>query len=145
MIRLFVLLLVPCLAIAADTESSPLKWLAGCWTTPDQSAQEVWVIADESLLLGFSVDIRDDKVGFYELMTIRRAHDNTWLFTAHPAGQEPGSFEASQIGRQSIVFANAEHDYPQQITYLRAGDKLMATISLLGGANPTHFNKIACE
>jgi len=143
--RLSALLLMPCLAFAANTETGSLDWLAGCWATPDQSAQEVWVIEDEDLLLGFSVNIRDNKVGFYELMTIRRAYDNSWVFTAYPSGQAPGSFAAGEVGNQSVMFSNGEHDYPQQIMYRREGNKLLATISLLGGANPTHFNKIACD
>lgn len=143
--RLSALLLTPCLALAADTETGKLDWLAGCWATPDQTAQEVWAIEDDDLLLGFSVNIHDNKVGFYELMTIRRISDNYWVFTAHPAGQPPGSFDASQTGEQSVTFINADHDYPQQITYQRDGRRLLATISLLGGANPTNFNKVACE
>lgn len=145
MTRLSALLLTPCLALAGDTETSNLDWLAGCWATPDQIAQEVWAIEDDDLLLGFSVNIRDNKVGFYELMTIRRTSDNTWVFTARPAGQLPGSFDSSQVGEQSITFINPEHDYPQQITYRRKGRELLATISLLGGANPTNFNKVTCE
>jgi len=145
MSRLSLLLLTPCLVFAANTESGSLDWLAGCWATPDKSAQEVWVIEDENLLLGFSVNIRDNSVGFHELMTIRRDHDNNWVFTAYPAGQAPGSFTASQIGKQSVMFSNAEHDYPQQIMYRREGDRLLATISLLGGANPANFDKVACN
>ena len=143
--RLSALLLMPCLAFAANTETGSLDWLAGCWTTPDQSAQEVWVIEDEDLLLGFSVNIRDNKVGFFELMSIRRAADNNWVLTAYPAGPAPGTFTASQIGKQSVIFSNPEHDYPQQIMYRRDGAKLLATISLLGGANPTNFDNVACE
>lgn len=145
MTRLSALLLAPCLAIAANTDSGNLDWLAGCWETPDQSAQEVWVIEDADLLLGFSVSVRDNKVRFYELMTIRRADDKSWVLTAYPAGQKPGAFTASQLGTQSVMFANAEHDYPQQIMYRREGNKLLATISLLGGANPTNFDKVACD
>ena len=143
--RLSALLLTPWLAVAANAESGNLDWLAGCWVTPDQSAQEVWVIEDADLLLGFSVNVRDSKVGFFELMTIRRTADDNWVFTAYPAGQEPGSFKATQIDTQSVVFSNAEHDYPQQIMYRREADRLLATISLLGGADPTNFDKVACD
>ena len=143
--RLPALLLIPCLAVATDTQTTSLDWLTGCWTTPDRRAQEVWVVDNDSLLLGFSVNLKDYKVGFYELMTIRRSSENTWVFTAHPAGQASTSFDSSQIGEHSITFTSAEHDYPQQISYRKEGRELLATISLLDGANPTNFRKLACE
>ena len=143
--RLASLALAPALAIGGDSESGEFSWIAGCWVTPDSSAQEVWVVENERSLAGFAVTITDSKIGFYELMSIRRSEGESWTFTAHPSGQSSASFVAVEIDDSSVVFANPQHDYPQEIRYKREGDRLYATISLIGGVNPSSFDKVACE
>ena len=136
---------IPALALAGDAEINGLRWLAGCWETPDKSAREVWVANGEHALAGFSVAIADNKVGFYEVMLIEQNEDGAWTFTAYPSGQFAASFVAVEITENSVVFVNPDHDYPQEIIYKREGIRLFATISLLGGGNPNSFDKIACE
>lgn len=137
--------LIPALALGGDSNSGELDWLVGCWVTPDKSAQEVWVVDTERSLAGFSVAIDDNKVGFHEVLSIRRSEDGAWTYTAHPSGQASASFLAVEITENSVVFANPDHDYPQEIKYKREGDRLYATISLLGGADLNSFDKVACE
>ncbi len=144
--RLFAILaLIPALASGDDSDRGEFDWLVGCWATPDNSAQEVWVVDSERLLVGFGVAINDDKVGSYEVLSIKQSEDGSWTYTAHPSGQASASFLAVQISENSVVFTNPEHDYPQEIRYRRDGSRLYATISLLGGVNPNTFNKVACE
>ena len=113
--------------------------------TPDSSAQEVWVVESERSLAGFGVVITDSKIGFYEVLSIKQSEDGSWTYTAHPSGQASASFVAVEIDDTSVVFANPEHDYPQEIRYKREGSRLYATISLIGGVNPNSFDKVACE
>ena len=143
--RFAALALVSSLAISGESQSGEFGWLAGCWATPDSSALEVWVVDSERSLSGFSVSISDNRVGSYEILTIEQSEEGTWLYTAHPSGQASATFQAVQFGETSVVFANPDHDYPQEIRYRRDGDRLKATVSLLGGANPNSFNKIACD
>jgi hypothetical protein len=141
---LVILVLIPALTSGGDSDRSDLHWLEGCWAATDSSAQEVWVVDDEQLLIGFGVSIHDAKVGFYELMSIRKSEHGSWTYTAHPSGQASASFIATQIGENSVVFVNPDHDYPQEIRYRREGSRLHATVSLLAGVNPTNFDKAAC-
>ena len=135
-----ILLFLPVLASGGDFD-----WLAGCWVSDDKSTQEVWVIDGEQSLAGFSVTINDNQFGFYELMSIRQDENGSWFFTAYPSGQASASFKAVQQGENSVLFANADHDYPQEIRYERKGDRLSASVSLLDGVKPISFDKVACE
>ena len=143
--RLAVLALVPALAMGGDSNSSVLSWIAGCWVTPDSSAQEVWVVESERSLAGFGVSITDNKIAFYEVLSIKQSEEGSWIYTAHPSGQSSASFVAVEIDDSSVVFENSEHDYPQEIRYKREGRRLHATVSLIGGVNPNSFEKVACE
>jgi hypothetical protein len=140
MTRLTILLFLPALASGGDFD-----WLEGCWVSDDKSTQEVWVIDGEQSLAGFSVSVSDTKVGFYELMNIRQDENGSWFFTAYPSGQASASFKAIQQGENSVLFANPDHDYPQEIRYERNGDSLAASVSLLNGVKPISFDKVACE
>lgn len=139
------LVLLPVLSFGGDSNGHELGWLVGCWVTPDRSAQEVWIVDSEGALAGFGVAIGDNKVNFYEVLSIKRNEDGLLVYTAHPAGQASASFTAKEITENSVLFANADHDYPQEIRYTRKSDHLYATISLLDGANPNSFNKVSCE
>ncbi len=133
------------LFLFALASGGEFDWLAGCWVSDDKSTQEVWVIDGEQSLAGFSVSVSDHRVGFYELMNIRQDENGSWLFTAYPSGQASASFEAVQLGENSVLFTNPDHDYPQEIRYERKGDRLSASVSLLDGVKPISFDKVACE
>lgn len=139
------LLLVPVLASGGDSAQRGFGWLAGCWVSADKSSQEVWVVDSDQSLIGFSVALGAEKVVFYEVMSIKQNDDGLWTYTAYPSGQASASFIAVEIGENSVVFANFDHDYPQEISYRREGSRLYATISLRGGEQPNSFDKIACE
>jgi hypothetical protein len=139
------LLLIPMMASSGNSAQSGLDWLSGCWVTADQSSQEVWVVDSDKSLIGFSVALSAGKVVFYEVLSIKQNDDGLWTYTAHPSGQASASFIAVETSENSVVFANPDHDYPQEISYRRDASQLYATISLRGGDNPNSFDKIACE
>ncbi len=43
-------------------------------------------------------------------------------------------FRLVESGAGRAAFENADHDYPQRIAYVRDGDTLTATISLVDGS-----------
>ena len=139
------LLLLPALSLAGEPGEHRLDWLIGCWMTPDGSAQEVWVADGDGSLSGFSVSVADNKVSFYETLTIRSGDDGALVYTAHPSGQATTSFTATEMTENSVLFVNPDHDYPQRIRYTRVAESLQATISLLDGSRPVSFEKVACE
>lgn len=139
------LALVSTLALGSDNDSSQLDWLVGCWVSNDSSAQEVWVVDSDQSLVGFGVAMNNNKVGFYEVLSIRRDGDGLLVYTAHPSGQTSTSFAATEVTENSVIFTNRDHDYPQEIRYVREGNRLYATTSLLGGLSPQSFDKAACD
>ena len=139
------LILLPVLSFAGDAYGHELGWLVGCWVTPDGSAQEVWVVDSEGDLAGFGVAISDNTVNFYEVLSIKRNEHGSLVYTAHPSGQTSTAFTAKTITENSVLFVNADHDYPQEIRYKAESGHLYATISLLDGANPNSFIKVSCE
>jgi hypothetical protein len=142
---LTVLLALPLLASGDDSTQSGLNWLTGCWVTNDRSSQEVWTAEGDNSLLGFGVTIGDGEVVFYEILSIRQNSVGVWTYTAHPSGQASASFTAVEFSENNVVFANPDHDYPQQIRYWRKGNQLHATTALLDGKRTQSFDKIACE
>lgn len=139
------LLLLPVFSMAGESHQHKLGWLVGCWMTPDGSAQEVWIEEHGGDLAGFSVAIANQKVSFYEILSIRRHEDGSLVYTAHPLGQASTSFTAASVTEDSVMFVNPGHDYPQRISYARESDHLRATLSLLDGDKPVSFDKIACK
>lgn len=139
------LLLLPMLAFGDNSSQSGLDWLAGCWISADKSSHEVWTVESDHSLIGFSVSVANGKVAFYEVLSIKLNDDGKWAYTAHPSGQASASFVVTDQDDTSVVFTNPDHDYPQEIRYQREGNQLHASVSLLGGENPTSFDKVACE
>jgi hypothetical protein len=142
---LLALLFIPMWAFGGDTAQSGLNWLAGCWVTTDKSSQEVWVVDKDESLIGFAVSLGAEEIVFYEVLSVKQNAEGSWTYSAHPSGQASASFTAVETGESSVLFANPNHDYPQEIRYRRDGDRLYATISLQGGADSRSFNKTACE
>lgn len=139
------LVLVSAVVLGSDNDSHTFGWLVGCWVSADGSAQEVWVVDSDESLAGFGVAIDGTTIGFYEVLSIRKNAHGSYIYTAHPSGQRSASFAATVIADNSVVFSNPDHDYPQEIRYSRDGNRLSATTSLLGGANPNFFEKAACD
>jgi hypothetical protein len=127
------------------TQASDVDWLIGCWESADGSSREVWVKESDGSLIGFGVAVSDSKVDFYEVLRVGVNQNAQLTYTAHPPGQAPTTFVETDATATSVVFSNAEHDYPQEIAYRLEDSGLYATISALDGENPQSFNKQRCN
>lgn len=129
-------------AHADSPHDTPLTWLSGCWTTEDAALVEQWVF-EGGYLFGHAVSYAGGNAVFFEQMRIETT--GTPTFYAYPAGEGPFAFPATSQTDTTIVFANADHDFPQRITYQRLDDGVQASISLSDGSNATHFSFMPCE
>lgn len=127
----------------ANAGAAELDWLPGCWDAEDGKSREVWVRQSDDQLIGFSVALKDSRVVFHEVLSVN-IDDGVARYTAHPAGQSATIFSSTGSPGEGITFINAEHDYPQKISYTRSGDRLEATISMLDGSKPATFAKVPC-
>ena len=113
-----------------------VAWMAGCWslTVEGRTVDEHWMAPRGGAMLGISRTVKDGRLTEYELVVLRE-RGGALVFLAHPSGQPAGEFASTSVGETSVVFENAEHDFPQRIGYRRRGDFLDAWIEgAVGGA-----------
>lgn len=113
-----------------------LSWLAGHWLAcgPHGETAETWTDDRGGVLLGISKSVRGGRVG-WEFSRIDRTADGI-VFHASPKGQQPAAFTAVSITRNSVVFENRAHDFPQRVSYRRDGDRLVGRIDGVVAGTP---------
>jgi len=126
-----------------------VAWLQGCWETAsgDRSVEEQWMAPRGGSMLGVSRTVRANGLAAYELIVLRERGDRL-LYHAHPSGQPAAIFMSTVVGRDTVIFENLEHDFPQRIGYQRKGAMLLAWIEGLenGRARRIEFpyRHVAC-
>lgn len=118
----------------AYADFQQLYWLSGNWLMESDEGitTEHWVIKNDSTLNGkSSFRIGKDTVSSEEMVLQQRQGVITYNPTVR--GQNNGRavvFTMMEMNDTSVVFENPGHDFPQRITYTRAGkDSLYAEIS----------------
>jgi hypothetical protein len=106
-----------------------LAWLQGCWelASAGHTVEEQWMAPRGGSMVGVGRTTRGDALIDYEFVVIRERGEQL-VYIAHPSGQPASEFLASTVSEDSVVFENAEHDFPQRIGYRRQGAALEAWI-----------------
>jgi Domain of unknown function (DUF6265) len=115
-----------------------VAWLHGCWqTTPPAPSErtrvegavveEQWMAPRGGTMIGMGRTVRGGKTTEYELVVLRE-QDGRLAYEAHPSGQPSAVFLSREITDTSVVFENAEHDFPQRVGYRRSESGLAAWI-----------------
>jgi len=143
------------LAPAAHAQTlDDLRWLKGCWRTTDPGPviTEVWSAPPMPAMIGYAYTQSDGATRGWEAMRIEMI-DGAPTFVAMPNGAPPVRFRMASadilvggVG-EGATFENAEHDYPQRVSYMRSGNALTATISRMDGSDPVHigYRRIRCS
>ena len=131
--------LVACSDGAQTVEPQDHHPFVGCWQSEDGLAREVWHADPSGWLFGYALN-RDEngQVSFFEQMRIADG-----VLTVIGPNTDATSFDLVKSDTE-YVFENAEHDYPQRITYYPSPSRLDAEISLLDGSQKVEFKKRAC-
>ena len=119
-----------------------MDWLAGAWRTAKPASpasgtpvvEEVWMPEAAGLMLGLGRTVGAGQRSF-EYMRIERDRDGITRFYGSPGGAPAVPFHLVVCERGIVTFENADHDYPQHITYRREGDVLTASIARLDGSD----------
>ena len=126
-------------------------WMAGCWERVygPSVTHERWGPERGGMMVGTSQTVRDGETVEYEFLRLF-VENGRLVYEAQPSRQALTRFTAASVADTVIVFANPEHDFPQRITYTRAGsDSLVARISgLQNGVErgvDFRFARVACE
>lgn len=133
-------LLLPA-AGSASADLTQLAWLAGHWTRQDGArwSEEHWLPPRDGLMLGVNRAGNGSGKTSFEFLRIAPDTDGTPVYWASPGGASAVSFRLESAEGTQASFVNPEHDYPQRIRYVRDGDRLTATISLLDGSQGMRF------
>lgn len=131
--RVFAIAIVFLLGAVAQAQTRSIdnvRWLAGCWERAGSTGRtvEVWSGPADGVLLGGSYFVTDSTTRELEHLRLWYSGD-TLMYEAHPSSQSRTKFKAASPGSDEIVLENPAHDFPQRITYWRAGsDSLIARI-----------------
>ena len=115
-----------------------VAWLHGCWqTTPPAPGggqrgegaivEEQWMAPRGGTMIGMGRTVRGGRMTEYELVVLKE-QDGRLAYEAHSSGQPSAVFLSHEITDSSVVFENAEHDFPQRVGYRRSGSGLSAWI-----------------
>lgn len=133
------LLLISLLALASWSvrPGKPIKkaaWLIGTWETKTKrgSLYEHWRKVTDVEFAGKSFMLKDNDTIVFE--TIRLVQERDSLFyipiARNQNNNSPVRFALTVITADKMVFENPKHDFPQVITYTKAGtDSLQAVVS----------------
>lgn len=115
------------LGAALISEPALPNWMAGYWLqcALGREVSETWTDARGDVLLGMSKTVA--RRTSWELSRISKGPEGISFFV-YPSGQQPTEFRAVETADNRIVFANAEHDFPNRIIYTRKADRLTARI-----------------
>ncbi len=118
-----------------------LAWLAGQWSREADGrwTEESWTPSRGGVMLGHSRSGQGETLREFEFLRVQAGADGVPVYLAQPGGAAPVAFRLVRHGAASARFENAAHDYPQRIEYLRDGDTLTATISLIDGTKPMRW------
>ncbi len=143
--------LVPVIMLSAcqlpsGSAHGPKHPFVGCWESENKLSREGWTIDPSGWLVGYAISrIEDGEVEFYESMRIERGNGGD-VFVATGADGSTTRFSREKTDDASeFRFVNAEHDFPQVITYRTSPGRLDADISLLDGSNRVEFPKASCK
>lgn len=110
-----------------------LGWLTGCWASVgrEPGSGEQWMPPAGGTMVGASRIVEGGQTVAWEYLRIVTT-ENGLAYVALPSGQAETVFPLDSLevrdGIPEVVFANPEHDFPQQIRYRLEGDRLDARI-----------------
>ena len=122
----------------APARIADLGWMSGRWESVSASGrwtEESWSAPRGGIMLGYSRTGAGDTLREFELLRLQAGADGVPAYLAQPGGRPPVAFRLVAHGAGSATFENGQHDFPQRIRYVRTGNDMVATISLLDGSN----------
>jgi len=139
------------LAQAQSLSVERVQWLQGCWRSVrgETTIEEQWMVPRGATMLGMGRTVRGGKTVEYEMVLIKE-HNGRLAYEAHPSGQASATFLSTTLSETSVVFENAEHDFPQRVGYRREGaDSLQAWVEGQMNGKPRRidfsYQRTRCE
>ena len=111
-----------------------LAWMAGHWSVElgPTRIEEVWLAPSGGFLLGMNRTAPKSGPGSFEYLRIEQRKGGI-VYVASPGGKPPTDFPLVDFGKDFVLFANPEHDFPKEIRYELTKDGLHARVSGAAG------------
>ncbi|WP_432768859.1 MAG: hypothetical protein HEQ22_16080 [Sphingopyxis sp.] len=118
-----------------------LGWLAGQWERDEggEWTRETWAEPRGGIMLGHSLSGTGERATGFEYLMLQPGAGGVPTYMAQPGGKPAVAFVLVAHDAASATFENPAHDYPQRIHYVRNGDTLTATISMIDGSQPMRW------
>jgi uncharacterized protein DUF6265 len=151
-----VLALTACASGPDPSTMGRLGFMVGCWASKDGANQEVWSAPRGGIMFGYATTLSPDKPTFFEQTRIE-LRPNQAIYVASPNGDRPVIFteaggapavdkKGNPLPASSVTFENAQHDYPQRISYSTTKNGgLTASISRIDGSRPGNYAWERCK
>jgi len=129
---------------SSNSEPSEFDWLVGEWARTDdvkgQHTFENWTKGKGSEYVGLGWTMVEQDTVFKE--NLRLTHVNeVWNLEVTGVNEEPTYFAFIEQGKRNFTCQNPENKFPNQITYRREGEKLLASIAGSGQEITFHFER----
>lgn len=113
---------------SADLE--PIRWLSGCWQTPDGAVTEVWSPPVGGVMVGAGLTSIDGRAVAFEHLRIEDQRNGSLVYIARPSGQAETEFRSTEVSERGFVVENPTHDFPTRIEYaLLDRDRVTARVT----------------
>jgi hypothetical protein len=125
---------------SAQVQAVDLGWLSGLWESgPDLWIETRWSEPRGGMLIGHARYGQGDAALGFEFFRVQPGEDGVLVYHAQPEGREAVLFRLAEASATAVSFENAEHEFPQRIRYVRDGERLTATLSLIDGTRAQVF------
>ncbi|MDY0078802.1 MAG: DUF6265 family protein [Bacteroidales bacterium] len=112
-------------ACTAPNPTETIYKLAGDWkTTKGPAMYESWKIDTDSTLVGLAFSINGSDTLMIEKMQLNHTADSL-VYKVNVGSQKTVSFGLAKATKNSWIFENKAHDYPNRIIYKMINDSIL--------------------
>ena len=120
-ILLFLLFLFAC---NTPSKLSEMNWLLGKWQINESNNFEAWEKVDASLYRGKGYQVRKNDTLITETINIVQKENEVFYIPSVVDQNDGKPVEFKLVSKNSgtLIFENKDHDFPQRIIYVKAGN-----------------------
>lgn len=144
--RLLVASALLSLLFSCGSQQAPgeFEWLVGEWARTDdvkgQHTFENWSRGEGQEYMGLGWTMEEQDTVFKENLRLTQVNE-VWNLEVTGVNEEPTYFAFIEQGESNFTCENPENQFPNQITYRREGEKLLASIAGSGQEITFHFER----
>lgn len=109
---------------AQKIDFKKLEFMSGCWlgqTGQDAYVQETWSQPNDSLVLGYTQYLTNDKPTNFDFNYIRRT-DSTVILVLSPHGQPSDTFSLKQLADEVVSWERGGTRFPGVVMYRKTAN-----------------------